>query len=55
MGWLESLLSADIGDAEATGKLIQEANELVAMLTASAKTASKNLVIEEATRRKKRP
>ena len=51
-GWLESLANAGIGDPEAVKPLIKEADELVAMMTASAKTAKANLEKEEAKRRR---
>ena len=51
-GWLDSLANAGIGDAEAIKPLIKEADELIAMMTASAKTARSNLEKEEEKRRR---
>lgn len=53
-GWLESLLNAGIGDATKTKALIQEAHELVAMFTASEKTARRNLAESEAEHKRQR-
>ena len=47
-GWLESLFNAGIGDSSAISKLIQEAHELVAIFTASERTARRNLADSEA-------
>ena len=41
-GWLEALAGAQIGDARTLKELIQEADELVAIFTASQKTAQQN-------------
>ncbi len=41
-GWLEALRDARIGNPEAVGVLIQEANELTAIFVASRKTAVRN-------------
>lgn len=42
MGWLEALAKARLGDAKTLEELIAEANELVAIFTASGKTATRN-------------
>jgi four helix bundle protein len=41
-GWLEALAKARIGDAETLKSLIAEADELVAIFTASGRTATRN-------------
>jgi four helix bundle protein len=41
-GWLEALAKARIGDAKTLEELITEANEIVAILTASGRTATRN-------------
>jgi four helix bundle protein len=41
-GWLQALLGANIGDRKELDALITEADELVRILTASAKTARQN-------------
>ena len=41
-GWLQALRDAHIGDPEAVGVLVQEANELTAIFVASRKTAIRN-------------
>ena len=43
LGWLRSLLARRFGDESECGALIQEANELTAILTKSQKTARKRL------------
>ena len=53
-GWLQSLLNAGIGDASTTSKLVQEAHELVAIFTASEKTARRNLAEGESERKRRR-
>ena len=40
--WLETLAGAEIGDPQTLKELIQEADELVAIFTASQKTSQKN-------------
>jgi four helix bundle protein len=53
-GWLEILHRAQIGDTDEAAALIQEANELTAILVASKKTARRNLEIEEKRKRSRR-
>jgi len=53
-GWLQSLFNAGIGDAAAISELVQEAHELVAIFTASEKTARRNLADSETTGRRHR-